>query len=247
MAKSKKKPNKKPPKKSTMSSNQSSKWIFWVIGIFSVCVLGLIFLGNFSGKEKEQEQEAAINYENQPYLGEESAPVQIVEFGDYKCPVCKDFNESFFPQIEKELIETGKVKFYFMNDPFINVDSERSALFAEAVYQELGNDAFWKFHERLYEKQPEDVKYEKVDLYTPSFLESTLKEIASEGEVSKVVKAFEENNAKNALDQDLSYVEKLGVTGTPTLFINGKQFEGRTFDDFKEMVKKAAKEKSGDE
>jgi protein-disulfide isomerase len=237
MAKSKKKPNKK----SRASSNQSSKWIFWAIGIFSVCVLGLILLGNFSGKE------AAIHYENQPYLGKESAPVQIVEFGDYKCPVCKDFNESFFPQIEKELIETGKVKFYFMHDPFINIDSERSALFAEAVYQELGNDAFWKFHERLYEKQPEDVKYEKIDLYTQSFLEDTLKEVADEGEVQKVIKAFKENKAKDALDQDLSYVEKLGVTGTPTLFVNGKQFEGHTFENFKEMVEKEAKEKGGNE
>ena len=80
----------KKKKKQTKSSGTSSKWIFWVIGIFSVCVLGLIFLGNFSGKE------TAINYENEPYRGDESAPVQIVEFGDYKCPVCKDFNESFF-------------------------------------------------------------------------------------------------------------------------------------------------------
>lgn len=238
MAKSKKKSNKKAK---TSSAPQSNKWIFWVIGVFSVCVLGLIFLGNFSGKE------AAINYENQPYVGEESAPVQIVEFGDYKCPVCKDFNESFFPQIEKEFVETGKAKFYFMNFPFINVDSERSALFAETVYQELGNEAFWKFHEMLYSKQPEDTKYEKMDIFTESFLEETLKETASDKEVEKVVKAFQEKKSEDAVEQDETHVEKLGVTGTPTLFINGKQFEGNSFEDFKEIVEKAAKENSGDE
>lgn len=211
--------------------------MFWVIGIFSVCVLGLIFLGNFSGKE------AAINYDNEPYIGSKTAPVQIVEFGDYKCPVCKDFNESFFPQIEKELIETGKAKFYFMNFPFINVDSDRSALFAETVYKELGNEAFWTFHEGLYAKQPEDTKYEKIDLYTDSFLRDLLKESATEKEVEQVMKAFKENEAKDALSKDVSLVEKLGVTGTPTLFVNGKRFEGNSFEEFKDMVEKAAEGK----
>jgi protein-disulfide isomerase len=225
-------------KKKNNSTGTSSKWIFWVVGLFSICVLGLIFLGNFS-----DQKEAAINYENEPYLGEASAPVQIVEFGDYKCPACKRFNESFFPQIEKELIETGKAQFYFMNFPFINVDSDRSALFAETVYQELGNEPFWAFHKALYEKQPEDLKYEKIDLYTDSFLEDLLKETATEEESAQVMAAFKENAGKDALRKDLSLVDKLGVTGTPALFVNGEPFEGRSFDEFKDMVEKAAKEK----
>lgn len=229
MAKAKKKP--------AAASNQSSKWIFWIVGLFSVCVLGLIFLA------KVPEKEAAIDYEGQPYLGEESAPVQIVEFGDYKCPVCKNFNESFFPLIEKEFIETGKARFYFMNYSFINIDSIRSAQFAEAVYQELGNDSFWKFHELLYEKQPEDTKYETMDIFTESFLEETLREVVSDEEAEKAINAFQQDRSKDAWDQDMSYVDKLGVTGTPAIFINGKQFEGNTMEDFKEMVEEAAKEK----
>jgi protein-disulfide isomerase len=234
--------SKKNKKKSISTSNPLSKWIVWVVGLFSVCVvLGIIFWGNLSKKE------AAIDYEGQPYLGRESAPVKIVEFGDYKCPVCKNFNESFFPLIEKEFIETGKAKFYFMNYSFINVDSIRAAQFAEAVYRELGNDTFWKFHELLYRKQPEGTKYEKMDIFTESFLEDTLKEVVSDKETEKVVKAFKENQSKDAWEKDMSYANKLGVTGTPTLFINGKQFEGKTFEDFKEMVEEAAKEKRSNE
>lgn len=97
-----------------------------------------------------------INYKDQPYLGQEGAPVQIVEFGDYKCPACKNFNENIFPQIKADLVDTGKAQFYFINYPFINIDSTRSAQFAEAIYQELGNEAFWNFHKLLYEKQPSD-------------------------------------------------------------------------------------------
>lgn len=223
--------------KTSKKSNQSSKWMFWVIGVFSVCVLGLIFIGN------APENEVAIDYTNQPYLGKESAPVHIIEFGDYKCPVCKNFNESFFPLIEKELIETGKAKFYFMNYSFINVDSTRSAEFAETVYQELGNETFWKFHDLLFSKQPEDTKYEAIDLYTDSYLADALKEVASAEDTEKVVQAFGKNKGEAALDTDMSYVKKLGVTGTPTLFVNGKLFEGSSWDDFKQMVEEAAKEK----
>jgi protein-disulfide isomerase len=86
-----------------------------------------------------------------------------------------------------------------------------------------------------------------MDIFTESFLEDTLKEVASDKETEKVVKAFKENQSKDAWEKDMSYANKLGVTGTPTLFINGKQFEGKTFEDFKEMVEEAAKEKRSNE
>jgi len=83
--------SKKNKKKSISTSNPLSKWIVWVVGLFSVCVvLGIIFWGNLSKKE------TAIDYEDQPYLGKESAPVKIVEFGDYKCPFVRTLtNRSF--------------------------------------------------------------------------------------------------------------------------------------------------------
>ena len=79
----------------------------------------------------------SIQYQDEPVLGESSAPVKIVEFGDYKCPYCKQFDASFFPLIDKELIQTGKVQFFFLNYPFINTDSSRASEFSEVVYKEL--------------------------------------------------------------------------------------------------------------
>jgi protein-disulfide isomerase len=234
----------KSKKKSKAASNRSSKWMFWVIGAFSICVLGLILIGNWSAKKEVAE--VVIDYKDQPYLGEKTAPVQILEFGDYKCPHCKNFNKSLLPQIEKELLETGKAKLYFMNYAFINVDSTRAAQFAETVYQELGNDTFWKFHELLFRKQPDDLKYEQIDLYTESFLTDTLKEVASDEETEQVVKAFHKKAYEEAFNKDMSYVKKLNVTSTPALFVNGKPFEGDSFEDLKEMVEKEAKEKSNE-
>jgi protein-disulfide isomerase len=226
-------------------NGSSSKFVFWVVGLIAVGVLGLIFLNSYSDKQKEEKavKTSEIDYSNQPFLGEESAPVSIVEFGDYKCPACKNFAESSVPVILEEFVDTGKAKFYFMNDSFINVDSERSAKFGESVFQELGNDKFWEFHELLYKKQPEDTKYEKMDLYTEQFLTDVLKEVASAEEVDKVERNFRDKKSHEAWQKDMDTVSKLGVTGTPTLFVNGKMFTGQSMDDLKAMVEEAAKGK----
>ncbi|WP_462411195.1 DsbA family protein [Neobacillus sp. Marseille-QA0830] len=224
-------------------NGSSSKFIFWVIGLIAVGILALIFFGNLPNKQESDQKASEIDYSSQPFLGDKSAPVSIIEFGDYKCPICKNFASTSIPIIQKELVDTGKAKLYFMNDSFINVDSERSAKFAESVFHELGNETFWKFHELLYEKQPEDSKYEKMDYFTEQFLTDTLKEVASDEEVDKVVKYFDAEKSTAAWQKDMDLVNQLGVTGTPTLFINGEKFTGQTIDDLKDMVESAAKEK----
>lgn len=211
-----------------------AKGVFWIVGFFAICMAGVVFLSNVA------EKSAQINYEKEPFIGEESAPVSIVEFGDYKCPVCKDFNDSFFPLINDQLVETGKAKFYFMNYSFINVDSNRSAQFAEAVYQTLGNDRFWKFHHLMYEKQPADLSFEKVDLYTNDFLKETLSEIADDEEVDKVMAVVEKEGSMAAWEKDTAAAKELGVSGTPTLFVDGKEFKGNSFEDLVKMVDEAA-------
>lgn len=224
------------------ASNSSTKFVFWIIGLVAVCLIGFIFLSN-NTKEKDNSKKVTIDYSKQPYLGKSSAPVSIIEFGDYKCPSCKNFTETILPVIQKNLIDTGKAKLYFMNDSFIYDDSIRSAKFAESVYAELGNSMFWKFHDLLYKKQPEDPKYEKMDVFDENFLISTLKEVAGDADVEKVVKHFHAKKSDSAWQKDMDLTKKLNVTGTPTLFVNGKLFNGTTFGDLEDMVNQAAKEK----
>ena len=223
-------------------ANSASKLIFWIVGFVAVALIAFIFLGNYSKTTPKQ----TIDYTGQPYIGDKTAPVSIIEFGDYKCPSCKQFGKNVIPVIQQEFVDTGKAKLYFLNDAFINVDSIRAAKFAESVYAVLGNDIFWKFHDLLYKKQPEDGKYEKIDLYDEKFLTDTLKAVASDADVKKVVDHFRAKKSDAAFQKDMDLAKKLNVTGTPTLFVNGKLFDGQTMDDLKKMVDEAAKGKSNE-
>ncbi|WHX99742.1 DsbA family protein [Neobacillus sp. DY30] len=237
MAQKKKKVNQ-PPKSS------SSKFVFWIIGLIAIAIIGFIFLANNQDSEDTAKEE--IDYANQPFLGEEDAPVSIVEFGDYKCPNCKNFADNVVPLIVKEFVDTGKAKFYYFHYPFINVDSDRTAKFSEAVYHELGNEKFWEFHELIFDKQPEDTRYETIDVFTEELLTETLEEIASKEEVKKVVTYFDTKAPEEAWKSDEALGGKLGVSGTPTIFVNGKRFDGSTMDDLNKLVEEAAKEKGNE-
>ncbi|WEG12135.1 thioredoxin domain-containing protein [Pullulanibacillus sp. KACC 23026] len=227
-------------KKKVKKKSGFSIWIFYgTIGIIAICTVVLIIIGH--SQSSKVAGAVTFNYNDEPYLGKKGAPVKIVEFGDYKCPICKNFNDATFPAIDQDLIQTGKATFYFMNDPFINKDSTRAALFAETVYNELGNKLFWKFHDLLYSKQPADSKYEQIDLYSESFLEKTLSEITSPTNVNKVVQAFKTNKFKSALDKDTAYVNQLSIQGTPTFFVNGKEFTGNSYQELVDQVDQLAK------
>lgn len=223
--------------KKQMKESKSGSSFFWIVVVIAVCLLALIiFLGNKSNNPPK-DTVSGIDYSSQPFEGDKNAPVKIIEFGDYKCPICKDFNEIVYPVIQKELVDTGKAKFYFVNFPFINTDSTRSAQFAETVYKELGSDKYWKFHHLLYKNQPKD-EYE--DYFTESVLKDTLAKVANDKDVKKVVKAFQNKEYKKAMSKDESLVKDLNIQSTPTLFINGKQFKGKTYDEFIAQVKEEA-------
>ncbi|MDP4083206.1 MAG: thioredoxin domain-containing protein [Bacillota bacterium] len=228
-------------KSSKNVSNSSSKFVFWIIGLVAVFIIGFIFLGNHS--KTDMKPKGTIDYSNQPFLGSKSAPVSIIEFGDYKCPNCKNFAANVIPVIKQELVDTGKAKLYFMNDSFIATDSVRSAKFAESVYQELGNKTFWKFHDLLYKKQPVGEQYEKMDVEDEKFLTSILNEVAPKADVEKVVKNFEEKKSDAAWKKDMNLADKLNVSGTPTIFVDGKLFNGKTLNDLEKLVEKSAKGK----
>lgn len=64
---------------------------------------------------------AEVSVLGKPSLGQEDAPITIVEFSDYQCPYCKRHFSTVFPIIKKEYIYTGKLKYVFRDFPIASL------------------------------------------------------------------------------------------------------------------------------
>ncbi|MFP7495183.1 DsbA family protein [Terribacillus saccharophilus] len=222
---------KKSAGNTSQAASKASKVIVWVVLAIVLLVVALVLINSYSGSKDAQD----ISYSDQPFLGDENAPVKIIEFGDYKCIHCQEFEHNNFPVIDQELIETGKASFYFMNMPIINDDSKKAARFSEAVYQVLGDDGFWKFHEVLF---AEDLNTS----FTDDFLMDKLRSVVSAEEAEEVLQVYQDNGTDKAVSTDTKLADDLGVKGTPTIFVNGKLFEGQDMNDLIEMVDEETQE-----
>lgn len=213
-----------------------------IVAVIAVILLAIILVGNFSGGSSDNSGGNSgenLDTSGQPLKGDEDAPVTVVEFGDYKCPACKDFHESVVPEIESQFIESGDAAFHYVHYPFLSEDSTTAAEFSEAVYGELGDEAFWSFHDTLFANQPQN---EGGDYFNQERLTELLQTTASEEEVTTVVEAFESGAYEENVENDRSMAEDLGVNSTPSVFVNGELFEGDSYQELLDMIEEEAGE-----
>ncbi len=85
-----------------------------------------------------------------PVFGSSSAPITIIEFGDYQCPQCGNWFHNTRPQLETDYIETGKAKLVFVDLAFFGPDSTNAA---EATYCAGDQGKYWEYHNVLYSNQ----------------------------------------------------------------------------------------------
>ncbi|AGF75498.1 DsbA family protein [Bartonella vinsonii] len=149
------------------------------------------------------------------FEGEENAPVTIVEYASLTCIHCAHFYNDVLPQIRKKYIKTGKVRLIFRDYAF---DPRATAGFMLARC--APEDRYFPMIEVLFQKQQEWVW--KKDALTP------LKKIGlMAGFTDESFTACLKN--QSILDEVNASFERgkeLGVTATPTFFINGNKYEG---------------------
>ena len=79
--------------------------------------------------------------------GEEGAPVVMVEYSDYQCPYCVKYINESFPQIEKDYIDTGKVRYLFRDLPLpFHANASAAALAARCAGDQ---GQYWEMHDIL--------------------------------------------------------------------------------------------------
>jgi len=85
-----------------------------------------------------------------PILGDPSAPITIVEFGDYQCEQCYAWFHETKPAIVRDYIDTGKVNLVFVDLAFLGKDSIPASM---ATYCAEDQEMYWEYHDLLYNSQ----------------------------------------------------------------------------------------------
>ncbi|MWC30047.1 DsbA family protein [Paenibacillus sp. MMS18-CY102] len=212
--------------------------LMWITG--GVLLIALIVAVAFLKPEDKKADPDAFDYNAMATLGSKDAKVKIVEFGDFKCPACRVFSQDVEPKLKSEYIDKGLVSLSFMNYPFIGQDSRTAALAGLSVYHQ-NNDAFWKYYDALYKYQPDERQIWATTDYLIQLAQSEKLGI----DFDKLRSDIENETYADQLTDQMSRVKPLGVTGTPTLFVNGTMVGGKdamNYDAVKAAVDKALAE-----
>ena len=91
-----------------------------------------------------------ISADDDPVMGDDNAPVIIIEFSDFQCPFCARFHAETLPLIKENYIDTGKVKFVYRDFPIQNIhpNAVPAAVASECAHEQ---DRYWEYHDSLFE------------------------------------------------------------------------------------------------
>ena len=150
--------------------------------------------------------------------GDPRAPVVIVDFSDFGCPFCGQFERETYPPLAREFVATGKV--YFKYVPFVMGMFPNGSEAARAAECAAEQGKFWEMHDRLYATQP---------VWKSSDAPATLfeRDAAAIGiDTRRYASCYTEGRGDARTTAANEAAHRLGIRATPTFFVNGRQIEG---------------------
>jgi protein-disulfide isomerase len=166
---------------------------------------------------------------NYPPKGDTNAKVTVIEFADFRCPFCEQWFQNVEPNLIKDYVNTGKVKYYFRNYAFLG---PASTLAAEAGDCANDQNQFWTWHDYMYQHQPDE---SDTSMYTNDNLAQIAGNLGMDQ--SQFTSCLSSKGAADKVAKDLSEGTKAGVSGTPTTFINGVAIVGAVpYDQIKAAI-----------
>ncbi len=175
-----------------------------------------------------------------PVMGKSNAKVTIVEFSDFQCPFCQNFFKNTYPEIKAKYIDTGKVKIVFRHFPLsFHTNAQISGVAGECANVQ---GKFWEYHDLLFQNgQADGTNLDKVSLQ--KFADQLGLNNGSFGfGKNKFNQCLDNNSTLDIVKADAAEGAKIGVTGTPTFYINGIQLVGaQPFSAFETAIEAALK------
>jgi protein-disulfide isomerase len=168
---------------------------------------------------------AKIDFKNAPSIGNVNAPVTLVEYSDFECPVCRNLHDVMRDMLPKY----PQVRVVFKDFPLDSIHpwARTAALAGRCAYQQ-NPAAFWKMYDAIYDGQ---------EIISASNAYSKMTDFA--GQAGLNAEAFKScmagPEAAAAIDASRANGVQLDVNSTPTIFVNGRRLvgaDGRTLEQY---------------
>jgi len=168
------------------------------------------------GAQKVPDPDAVykVPVDDEPMKGPENALVTIVEFSDFECPFCGRVG----PTLKQIADRYGDdVRVVWKNNPLpFHRNAMPAAIAALEIHEQLGDDKFWAFHDKLFENQR---------ALTRENLETWAQELGGVN-MGQFRAALDNDEHKSTIEDEQQLARSLGASGTPAFFINGRYLRG---------------------
>ncbi len=162
-------------------------------------------------------------------LGPATSPVTITEYASMTCGHCANFNETVFPKIKSEFIDSGKIRYVFREFP-LDIKAAAGSMLARCIAKDDAGKYFAVI-DMLFKQQGDWVMKNTTE---------TLTRIGKQAGLSQqqVEECLKDQALLEKIAADQKYAnEVLKVNSTPTFFINGEMLKGETsFDEFSKRI-----------
>lgn len=203
-------------------AQRETNWLLIGGVIAAVLVVGgLFYLLFLSLQEQETPQVAQTlmeycqeNPENCISKGAADAPVTIVEISDYACPACKNFNLETAPLLEDLYVRSGQVKWVSL--PYAS--SARTETAAKAAMCVAEQEAYFEFHERLFEMQGQP------EVLTANGLRQVAEELGLD--VESYGACMSRSSYDETVQDNVAAALSAGVRVTPSFFVEETYLRG---------------------
>ena len=187
--------------------------------LFGIVTVFVVINNNNQSNEVAYEDQPPI--EGQPTMGNTDSPVQVVEFGDFKCPSCKAWGETIYPQLVSDYVDTDKISFSYINVLFHGKESELASLAAESIFKN-DPESYWDFQKMLYDEQPEQ-NHDEQWITNEKILE--VAEATTDVDLDQLEIELNEKTRTDELEKDTELVKEYEVQFTPSIMVNGTMLE----------------------
>src|SRR3989338_6081402 len=218
----------------TLTIRKDSLWKYSTFLLLAILVVGAFFVFTGSNGTTGQAAQQPTQLPSQPsqveasadddaFLGDENAPVEIIEFSDYQCPFCRKFWTETLPLIKSEYIDTGKVKFVYRDFPLTSIHpaAQPAAEAAECVREKGGDESYFEMHDKIFSEQnildggdPITGPVRDTAQFGTTELKKWAKDIGYD-----IDSCLDSGKYKSEVQKDLSDGSRAGVQGTPGFII----------------------------